>query len=112
MAKQSGKVEAAPPKEGIELQVEGMVFNILMAVEKKIMESLANFTPPAAVTPLTQSPPAQKSVKTEEEVRIDKINRERLAAFAKSKETEKSGVSREEYEEFKRFQAMQRKGGG
>ncbi len=114
MAKQSGKAEAAPPKEGIELheeeikrqalKVENMIFNILMKVEAKIMEALENFEPP--VSAQTGQVPA-KSAKTEEERKIDEVNKKRLEDFRKAKEAEKTGVDTEELERYKRFKKME-----
>ena len=82
MSKASGKAEAAPPKEGIELQIEGMMYNVLAAMEKRMMEVIENFVPPAPVAPVV-APPKEK---TEEEKRIEAVNRERLAEFRKVKE--------------------------
>jgi hypothetical protein len=108
MTKQSGKAQAAPPKEGIELQIEGMMFNILMAMEKRINECIANFVPPVPAAPLAPAAVPEKSVKTDEEKRIDEINRKRLAAYGKTKAAERAHARELDKKAFAQFQEWQK----
>lgn len=74
-------VAEAPP-EGIELQIEGFMFTILAAMEKKLIEAINNFQPPVAAAPVTQGAVPQQTV---EQIEIDKKNSERLAQFKADK---------------------------
>ena len=104
MAKKSGQVEITPP-EGIERQIEGLMFNVLVAMEKRITECIEKFEPPAA-----PSAPAlpEKQVKTDEEKKIDEINRKRLEKYGKQKKAERQRAAEIDKKAFAQFQAWQK----